>query len=176
MKAMFGMKPAVIALFLVLFVFSIPAGSQDFGAGAPGVEHLDIIEQSVEKKISAAKDILGLPWAWQYTRASDDHRLTPKKVGDYTLTLDQKNAAALKVDCNRANGTYILEGEHLQFEIGIMTRAMCPDPEMDNSFLRDINLADSYTIESGLLILKLEDKETIMVFEPLTKSAGDSAE
>jgi heat shock protein HslJ len=176
MKTMLEMKPAAIMAFLLLLVFTLPAGSQDFGASMPDMQNLDLIDQGVEKEMAVAKDILGLQWAWQYTQSSEDHRLTPKKVGNYTLLLDQKNVAAVKVDCNRAHGTYTLEGNHLQFEISAMTRAMCPDPEMDNSFLRDINLVEFYNIENELLILKLKDKETLMVFEPLTEPAGNSAE
>jgi heat shock protein HslJ len=176
MNKILHLKSSAITFSVVLILFIIPARSQDLGPGVPGMQHLDGIEQSIEKNMTSEKDILGLSWAWQYTRSADDHRVTPKKVGDYTLLLDQNNAVSLKVDCNRARGTYKLEGNRLQFDIGIMTRAMCPDPEMDNSFVSDINKIENYSIENGLLILTLKNKEGVMFFEPVSDSGGETTQ
>jgi heat shock protein HslJ len=149
MNKILQLKFSVLVFSVVFILFIIPARSQDLGPSAPDMQHLDVIDESVEKKLeSAPVDILNLLWAWKYTRYSDDRRLNPKKVGDYTLLLDQKNAVALKVDCNRAHGTYTIKDNQLQFEIGIMTRAMCPNPEMDNSFVSDVNQIENYSFEN----------------------------
>ena len=65
-------------------------------------------------------------------------------------------AVALKADCNRGSGAYIITGERaLTVKPIALTRAMCPQGSLSDRFARDVGRATSYFVKDGDLYLEL---------------------
>ncbi|MBW2714407.1 MAG: META domain-containing protein [Deltaproteobacteria bacterium] len=116
---------------------------------------------------AASEQILDVTWVWKGTQYSDGTRVGLEKGDGYNMVLatDPENDLQLKISCNRGRGSYQLKGSTLNLEVGISTRAMCPEPEVDNAFVGDLNRVTGYRIEGGKLTLQLSSDAGVMHFE-----------
>ena len=96
--------------------------------------------------------LLGVTWQWvkdaDGTDVSDPAR--------YNFNLAADGTVAIKADCNRASGSYVLDGEALSIRVGPMTLAECGPGSRYNEFVRQLGLTESFSLEeNGALLLRL---------------------
>ena len=67
--------------------------------------------------------LTGTVWRWTGTVMSNDTRITPDAPERYTLEFQPGGMVAVRADCNRGSGSYLLNGGALTFGPLAMTRA-----------------------------------------------------
>ena len=85
--------------------------------------------------------------------------------------LGSDGRAALRLDCNRANGPWSAKATSQDsgtFTFGnlAMTRALCPPPSLDQQIARDATYVRSYLLRSGNLYLNLMADGGTYVWSP----------
>jgi len=73
--------------------------------------------------LPAGESLSGLVWQWQEFQSSDDTVVKPENPEAYTLEFLADGTLAVGADCNRATGTYTVDGSLLILEVTAMTMA-----------------------------------------------------
>lgn len=87
--------------------------------------------------------------------------LRPNDPALYTMTLNADGTVAMRLNCNRATGTWTGSPGSDQnsgtFTFGplAMTRALCAPPSMDEQIARQSSFIRSYLLKDGRLFLSL---------------------
>lgn len=118
--------------------------------------------------------LAGTTWRLVEFQSMDDATgsLRPADSSDYTLTLNADGSAALRLDCNRATGTWTAEPSPDEvsgtFRFGPMatTLAMCPPPSIGEQIGARLQWVRGYLIRDGRLNLSLMADGGILVWEP----------
>lgn len=82
----------------------------------------------------------------------------------YTFTLSEDGVVNGKVDCNRLSMNYLLSRDLLNFKTGVMTLAQCENPELDQSYINDLDRVVNYRMEDDFLVLQLSNNAGVMYF------------
>ena len=96
----------------------------------------------------------------------------PDDPSKYTMRLSGDGTVALRLNCNRASGTWSAEPSadrtSGRFEFGPLagTRAHCPPPSMDEQVSSQAQYVRSYLLKDGRLYLSLMADGGIYVWEP----------
>ena len=116
--------------------------------------------------MAAAGDALltGTVWRWTGTVMSNDTRITPDAPERYTLEFQPGGMVAVRADCNRGSGSYLLNGGALTFGPLAMTRAMCPPGSKDAEFVRGLGAASGQVFRGNELVLTLKVDSGSMTF------------
>jgi heat shock protein HslJ len=123
---------------------------------------------------SADEPLAGTSWRLVEFQSMDDAIGTtrPDDPSLYTMALAADGSAALRLNCNRASGSWSSEpsadGTSGSFAFGplAMTRAFCPPPSMDQSIALQAGFVRSYLLRDGRLYLSLMADGGIIVWEP----------
>jgi len=97
----------------------------------------------------------------------------PENPAAFTMRLNADGKVNMKLDCNRASGTWSSEpagdGASGSFTFGplAMTRAICPPPNLDEQIGRHAEHVRSYLLKDGRLHLSLMADGGIYTWEPL---------
>jgi heat shock protein HslJ len=111
----------------------------------------------------APPTLAGTAWQLLSIQSMDDAQGT-LRIADpnlYTIAFGSDGRAALRVDCNRATGTWHAEpgvsavSGSLTFGPLAATRAMCAPPSIDLKVLRDLSDVRSYLFKDGQLHMSL---------------------
>jgi heat shock protein HslJ len=108
--------------------------------------------------------LLGVTWEWQDFRSSDNSIVAPKNPSRYTITFLPEGKLAIRADCNRALGTYVIDGARIDIQVGGVTRVMCPPGSLMNDYLHDLDAVSSHVFRDGNLYLALPIDAGIMAF------------
>ncbi|MGH2617219.1 MAG: META domain-containing protein, partial [Thermomicrobiales bacterium] len=108
--------------------------------------------------------LMSVRWEWREFQGSDDSLVAPENPEDYTLTFLPEGKLAIQADCNRAMGTFTVDGPTLDLVVGGVTRVMCPPGSLMEHFLRDLDDASSHVFRDGNLYLALPVDAGIMEF------------
>jgi heat shock protein HslJ len=92
-------------------------------------------------------------------------RTFKSEKGSFTLYLEVDGHARMKVDCNRAHGSYRLRNNSLSFGPLAVTMAYCGDGSLHDQFLQLIEATHSYEVKDDRLILISLDGR--LIFSPL---------
>jgi len=113
---------------------------------------------------------------WQLVRfqSMDDSigATTPDEPSLYTMQLRADGTVAMRLNCNRAAGTWTAEpgedGASGRFEFGplAMTRAACPPPSLDAQIAGHAEYVRSFVLRDGYLHLSLMADGGIYTFAP----------
>ena len=105
---------------------------------------------------SAPKGLGGTAWQLVKFQGGDGKTLTPDDGTKYTIEFLSDGGAAMRIDCNRARGSWKSAGPS-QLELGPMavTRVQCPPGSMYDRFAKDVSFVRSYVIRNGHLFLSL---------------------
>ena len=97
-------------------------------------------------------------WNGQPFRAEDNYRLVFQK--------DEARFGGVG-DCNSIMGNYTVSDKgRIVLNSVASTRAMCPEQEREDRYIRDLEKVDSYRIDGDMLML-MRDGELLMVMEAL---------
>ncbi len=111
-----------------------------------------------------ASPLMGVVWEWQQFLSSDESVQAPADPGQYTLEFMNDGTVAIQADCNRAVGTYTLEGSQLDIEIGPVTLMLCPEGSLSEEYLRLLGDVVTYLFEGGDLYLDVKFDSGTMKF------------
>jgi heat shock protein HslJ len=122
---------------------------------------------------AAAVTLAGSNWRLVEFRSSEDAIgvVRPDDPAKYTMSLAGDGRAALRLNCNRANGPWSSKAtsqDSGSFSFGnlAMTRALCPPPSLDQQIARDATYVRSYLLRSGNLYLNLMADGGTYVWSP----------
>lgn len=119
--------------------------------------------------------LAGTEWRLVDFQSMDDTigTVRPDDPSLYTMRLGEDGAVSMRLNCNRANGTWTAEpgtgGDSggFEFENLTATQALCPQPSMDERIVRDAEYVRSYLLRDGRLHLSLMADAGIYAWEPL---------
>ena len=99
-------------------------------------------------------DVLGKVWEWVAFEAPTD-RLNIEKPELYTLQFDRDGFVFIQADCNRGQANYFQPAVGQLAIHGIaLTRAACPPGSHSTRFVQYLELARSWAMEDGTLVLE----------------------
>lgn len=116
---------------------------------------------------SFSNKLIGERWGLREIRYNNGETITVNQLERYTLEFISDGNVKIRADCNRARGTYTLNGSQLTIQIGPMTRVACPPDSIADRYLRDLGAATNYFIQDGQLYIDLRDDVGTMVFAPI---------
>jgi heat shock protein HslJ len=93
---------------------------------------------------------------------------------DYTLVLEANNRFQAQVDCNKVQGSYIIDGDEIYFELGPTTLAECGPESLYNQFLELLSKVESFGIRADELVLVLGSDDGEMGFQNGGSAGGSS--
>jgi len=97
----------------------------------------------------------------------------PDDPAKYTMRLDRGGTVTMRLNCNRAHGTWSVEPgadrSSGRFAFGplAVTRALCPAPSLDERIAAQAGYFRSYLLKDGRLYISLMADGGIFVWEPL---------
>lgn len=112
-------------------------------------------------------EVLGIQWQWaQLTETQPAAQSVIPNPENYVLVLNEDGSANIKADCNQLHWTYTLEGTTLSFNtLGPSTLAACGEESLDQQFLELLGKGGTVSVESGRLVLTLNEDAGTMVFD-----------
>ncbi|MGD9346133.1 MAG: META domain-containing protein [Candidatus Aminicenantes bacterium] len=132
-----------------------------------------------QEEATAAKEnpLTNTEWRLVEFQSMDDSigTVRPDDPSLYTMRLNGNGTVNMRLNCNRANGTWSAEassdGTSGQFNFGPLaaTRALCPPPSMDEQVAAHAQYIASYLLKGGKLYLSLMADGGIYAWEPLTE-------
>jgi heat shock protein HslJ len=150
----------------------------DFQVRFPGGGYVrcnPVLRPDCETRGSGASMLAGTSWRLVDFLSMDDAigRIEPPDDVLYTLHLHADGSVSMRLNCNRARGTWQAESSGSQdsgsFVFGPLasTRAFCPPPNMDARVTRDMEYVRSFVSRDDRLYLSLYADGGIYQFEPL---------
>ena len=138
-----------------------------------------------QEEATAAKEnpLVNTEWRLVEFQSMDDSigTVRPDDPSLYTMRLNGDGTVNMRLNCNRANGTWSAEpssdGTSGQFQFGPLaaTRALCPPPSMDEQVVAHAQYIASYLLKDGYLYLSLMADGGIYAWEPLTEVPFETA-
>ena len=127
----------------------------------------------------AGRPLADTDWRLVEIQSMDDAQGTtrPSDPALYTMRLNADGTVQMRLNCNRANGTWSAEpgadGASGRFEFGPLagTRALCPPPSLDERITSQAQYVRSYLLKDGRLYLSLMADGGIYAWEPLAAGA-----
>jgi heat shock protein HslJ len=125
---------------------------------------------------ASGRSLANTQWRLMEFQSMDDKKGTvrPMDPSLYTMRLDSDGTVTMRLNCNRATGTWSSEpgsdAASGRFEFGPLaaTRALCPSPSMDESIVAQSKFIRSYLLKDGRLYLSLMADGGIYAWEPDT--------
>ena len=178
--------PTLRALFAAAILSSgamlAGCGPTDRTGGAPRTEPADsgAPNGTPEAAAAAGGPLAGTAWRLVEIQSMDDTvgTVSPEDPSLYTMRLDGDGTVTLRLDCNRATGTWSAEpssdGESGRFELGSLaaTRALCPPPSLDEQVAAQAEFVRGYLLRDGRLYLTLMADGGILVWESSDEAQG----
>jgi para-nitrobenzyl esterase len=112
--------------------------------------------------------LLGTSWRLVEFEGGDGTVLRPTRDDQYTLTFDERDRAAVRVDCNRGASSWTSpERSVLRFGPLGLTKMYCGPNPLNDRIARDWEYVRTYTLRDGHLYLALMADGGIYEFAPL---------
>ncbi len=123
----------------------------------------------------SSSPLAGTEWRLVEFQSMDDATgsLSPEDPSLYTLRLNADGSVSMRLNCNRASGTWSAEPSadpsNGSFQLGplAMTRALCPPPSMDEQIAAQSEYVRGYLLKEGRLYLSLMADGGIYAWEPV---------
>jgi para-nitrobenzyl esterase len=107
--------------------------------------------------------------AWQLVKfqGGDGKALVPDDPAKYTIEFLAEGGVAMRIDCNRARGTWKSPAPgRLEFGPLAVTRMQCPPDSLHDRVALDVGKVRSYVVRNGHLYLALAADGGIYELEP----------
>lgn len=122
-----------------------------------------------------ASDLSGTMWQWQETLMNDDDKFVPDDPVNYMVHFIADGTVAVQADCNRAGGTYTVDGNAITIALGPSTMAACPEDSLGERFAGQLVGAAIYFFRSGDLYVDLKYDSGTMRFGPQPSELGGTS-
>lgn len=113
------------------------------------------------------EDVAGITWSWERLDDERGGAVTPPNPVDYGLLFDLAGSVAVQADCNRAAGTYEVDGVNLTIVLGPTTLAECGPESLYDLYLALLADVVSYAVDQDGLALVLAGDDRTMRFSEL---------
>jgi len=141
--------------------------------GAAGASFL-LAGTVLSASATSESPLAGTDWRLVQFQSMDDAvgTVRPEDPSRYTMRLNADGTVSMRLDCNRANGTWSAEpspdGTSGRFEFGPLaaTSALCPPPNLDEQIARQAAYIRGYLLRDGRLHLSLMADGGIYTWEP----------
>ncbi len=110
------------------------------------------------------EDVVDITWIWESLDDEQGDAVTPPNPVDYGVLFDQDGSVAVQADCNRAAGTYEVDGESLTIVLGQTTLAECGPESLYDLYLALLADVVSFSVDEDGLALALADDDRTMRF------------
>ncbi len=142
-----------------------------FGAGA---------SPPVAAETGIENPLAGTSWRLIDFQSMDDTTGSESPIDPslYTMRLHENGTVDMRLDCNRATGTWSIEPStdpsngHFEFGPLAMTRAQCPQPSLDDFIAAQAQYIRGYLVKDGRLYLSLMADGGIFAWEPIAASSA----
>lgn len=119
--------------------------------------------QSQQGDLNKQSHLVGTVWQLVEFQSMSDAvgTVRPTDAGSFIMRLNADGALFMQLGCNRARGKWSAQTPPssasgvFRIENLIMTRALCPPPQLDQRFARDAQYVRSYLVENDRLFLSL---------------------
>jgi len=181
LRAMAGALTVVAVVLAAGFLAGCGAPEEPAATGPQGEPSAAAAEgQAQAAPAPTAGPLAGTDWRLVEIQSMDDAQGTtkPDDPSLYTMRLNDDGTANMRLNCNRANGTWSAEPgadeSSGRFTFGplAMTRALCPPPSLDERIAKDAEYVRSYLLRDGRLYLSLMADGGIYTWEPNPDGAG----
>ena len=135
---------------------------------------------SVAAETGFENPLAGTSWQLVEFQSMDDATgtLRPDDPSLYTLRLNGDGTVNMRLNCNRANGTWSIEPSadpsNGRFEFGPLatTKALCPPPSLDEMIAAQSQYIRGYLLKDDQLYLSLMADGGIFAWEPVASASG----
>ena len=117
----------------------------------PEVEEIETPAESVAVDIT---DLAGTSWMWVgFTDPMQQFNV--EDPTNYTIVFQGDGTLNIVADCNNAMGSYKINGQSINIEVGPMTMAMCSPESRSDDFVKHLGFAAIYFLEGDHLFIDL---------------------
>jgi len=107
-------------------------------------------------------------WGWiELTETQPASQSIIPDPENYTLVFQPDNGVQVLADCNSGFGTYTLDGDLMNIEIGVLTNAVCGPESLSSLFLDLLPRVGTYELSQDELVLNLAEVAGSMRFTNL---------
>ena len=111
-------------------------------------------------------EVMNKTWVWEKT-VTPIESLSVADSERYTIRFAENGHLEAKFDCNRGGGTYTLSEGRVSFGPLMSTRMACAEDSLDAVFMKDLQRANSFFLQDGMLFLELPYDSGTMHFRAL---------
>lgn len=167
----------IVAVVLLSAVILVGCGGPKDETGTPPEIEATALELGAaapeEAATAPAGPLADTDWYLVGIQSMDDAvgTVRPEDPFLYTMRLNADGTVAMRLDCNRANGTWTIEpsadSSNGSFQFGplAMTRALCPPPNLDERVAAQAEYVRGYMLQDSRLYLSLMADGGILVWE-----------
>ncbi|WP_233130267.1 META domain-containing protein [Synechococcus sp. 1G10] len=138
---------------------------------------------SLAKPTSSGAPLAGTQWRLLEIQSMDDAQgiTRPADPSRYTLRFNSDGTLQLRLDCNRASGTWSArpsaDPSNGSLRLGPLasTKALCPSPSLGERLGAQTTFVRGYLLRDGRLNLSLLADGGILVWEPINQAGHFSA-
>ncbi|MGQ0549074.1 MAG: YbaY family lipoprotein [Armatimonadota bacterium] len=133
-----------------------------------------ITRMHVQPPVPRPKEVrwlAGITWYWQGTLMHDGSQFIPDDRRRYTVFFSRHARVAVRADCNRGVGRYVLRGRVLTISGLALTKVACPPGSLERRFLAQLNDVGSLFRRRELLHLKIKYDSGAMTFGKVLSEA-----
>ena len=158
--------PSRVLLFTALLATLAWVGCAE-PADSPDPMAAESDPQAETDSLNLPATLVGTQWRLVEYQSMDDISAQPPDSIRYTLDLGADGRVAMQLNCNRGTGTWSAEAgpgveSEPEAESGTITfgpmgvtRALCPQPSMDEQIARDMDFVRGYYLRGDTLSLSL---------------------
>ncbi len=117
-------------------------------------------------------EITGSLWQLVEVRPMNDIVLAMTEPASYTIAFSADGTVAVRADCNRGTGRFILAGKSLSFERMALTRAACSPQSFSDQFVRALDEVRAVLVTEASLYLFIPRSGSTLKFAPATAGTG----
>ena len=144
----------ILRLFVLTF-FALFVGSCT--SNTPNVASLHVHDPG---------EVMNKTWVWEKT-VTPIESISVDDSERYTIRFAENGHLEAKFDCNRGGGTYTLSEGRVSFGPLMSTRMACAEDSLDAVFMKDLQRANSFFLQDGMLFLELPYDSGTMHFRAL---------
>lgn len=142
---------------------AVPAAKGPTPTPTPTPTSAPTAKATVATAPAAGAGLTGTTWKWvRFVDASSASEIaTPDK---YTIQFSADGKITVVADCNKASGTYKIEGSRLIMMLNSVTWAACPAGSLSDKFVKNFALTTLYFLDGDNLFVQLLGDGGILKF------------
>ena len=136
----------------------------------PDLNTLDAVIGSLAyvPPVQAGTSLTGVTWGWtELTETEPASQSIIPNPESYTLVFQPDGGLQVLADCNSGFGTFTIDGDNMNIEIGVFTTAVCGPESLSSLYLDTLVRTGTYELTQAELVLNQVDPAGMMRFSNL---------